>query len=101
MTKGTKKARKIVDKVLGKNGTTNDMKPMQPDATLGAVVGSHSIPRTELSKKLWAYIKKNNLQDKKRRVIINADAKLKPVFGGRSQVTMFEMTKLVSKHLKG
>jgi len=100
MTKKSKKARKIVDKVLGKNGTTAYMKPMQPDATLGVVVGSSAIPRTTVSKKLWAYIKKNNLQDKKRRVIINADAKLKPVFGGRSKVTMFEMTKLVSKHLK-
>ena len=77
------------------------MKPMQPDSTLSAVVGSRAIPRTAVSKKLWAYIKKNDLQDKKRKVIINADAKLKPVFGGRSQVTMFEMTKLVSKHLKG
>jgi upstream activation factor subunit UAF30 len=100
MTKKSKKARKIVDKVLGKNGTTAYMKPMQPDATLGVVVGSSAIPRTTVSKKLWAYIKKNNLQDKKRKVIINADAKLKPVFGGRSKVTMFEMTKLVSKHLK-
>ena len=101
MTKNSKKARKIVDKVLGGNGTTAYMKPMKPDSTLGAVVGSRAIPRTAVSKKLWAYIKKNDLQDKKRKVIINADAKLKPVFGGRSQVTMFEMTKLVSKHLKG
>lgn len=101
MTKNSKKARKIVDKVLGENGTTAYLKPMQPDSTLGAVVGSRAIPRTAVSKKLWAYIKKNDLQDKKRKVIINADAKLKPVFGGRSQVTMFEMTKLVGKHLKG
>jgi len=101
MTKETKKARKIVDKVLGKNGTATYMTPMQPDTALGAVVGNRAIPRTTVSKKIWAYIKKNDLQDKKRKVIINADAKLKPVFGGRSQVTMFEMTKLVSKHLKG
>jgi chromatin remodeling complex protein RSC6 len=101
MTKQSKKASKIVDKVLGKNGTTAYMKPMQPDSTLSAVVGSRAIPRIAVSKKLWAYIKKNDLQDKKRKVIINADAKLKPVFGGRSQVKMFEMTKLVSKHLKG
>jgi chromatin remodeling complex protein RSC6 len=100
MTKKSKKARKIVDKVLGKNGSTDFEKPMQPDATLGAVVGSRAIPRTTISKKLWAYIKKNDLQDKKRKVIINADAKLKPVFGGKRQVTMFEMSKLVSKHLK-
>jgi len=101
MTKKSKKARKIVDKVLGKNGTTALMKPVQPDSALGAVVGIRAVPRSAVSKKLWAYIKKNYLQDKKRKVIINADAKLKPVFGGRSQVTMFEMTKLVSKHLKG
>jgi upstream activation factor subunit UAF30 len=101
MTKKSKKIRKIVDKVLGKNGTTTRMKPVQPDSALGAVVGSRAVPRTTVSKKLWAYIKKNDLQDRKRKVIINADAKLKPVFGGRNKVTMFEMTKLVSKHLKG
>ncbi len=77
------------------------MKPVQPDTALGAVVGIRAVPRTTVSKKLWAYIKRNDLQDKKRKVIINADAKLKSVFGGRSQVTMFEMSKLVSKHLKG
>jgi upstream activation factor subunit UAF30 len=101
MTKKSKKVRKIVDKVLGKNGTTTSMKPVQPDSALGAVVGIRAVPRAAVSKKLWAYIKKNDLQDKKRKLIINADAKLKPVFGGRNQVTMFEMTKLVSKHLKG
>jgi chromatin remodeling complex protein RSC6 len=76
------------------------MKPVQPDATLSAVVGNKPMPRTELTKKLWAYIKKNNLQDKKKRTNINADDKLKPVFGGKKTVTMFEMTKLVSKHVK-
>ena len=76
------------------------MKPVQPDATLAAVVGSKAIPRTEVTKKLWAYIKKNGLQDKKNRRDINADAELKAVFGGKSKVNMFEMTKLVSKHLK-
>jgi upstream activation factor subunit UAF30 len=100
MTKKSKKARKIVDKVLGKDGTAARMKPVQPDSALGAVVGVSAAPRTTVSKRLWAYIKKNDLQDKKRKVIINADAKLKPVFGGRNQVTMFEMTKLVNKHLK-
>ncbi len=75
------------------------MKPLQPDAALGEVVGSKPIPRTEVVKKLWAYIKKNSLQDKKNKRNINADAKLKVVFGGKSQVSMFEMTKLVSKHL--
>ena len=76
------------------------MKPMQPDAALGAVVGSKAIPRTEVTKKIWVYIKKNGLQDKKKRTMINADDKLKAVFGGKKQVTMFEMTKLVNKHMK-
>jgi chromatin remodeling complex protein RSC6 len=76
------------------------MKPVQPDATLSVVVGAKPLPRTELTKKLWAYIKKNGLQDKKKKVNINADDKLKPVFGGKKTVTMFEMTKLVSKHVK-
>ncbi|HEY7319770.1 MAG TPA: SWIB/MDM2 domain-containing protein [Candidatus Binatia bacterium] len=76
------------------------MKPVQPDAALGAVVGTKAIPRTEVTKKLWAYIKKNSLQDKKKKTNINADDKLKVVFGGKKTVTMFEMTKLVSKHVK-
>jgi chromatin remodeling complex protein RSC6 len=76
------------------------MKPVQPDAALSVVVGAKPLPRTELTKKLWAYIKKNGLQDKKKKVNINADDKLKPVFGGKKTVTMFEMTKLVSKHVK-
>lgn len=75
------------------------MKPMKPDATLGAVIGTSPMPRTEVTKKLWAYIKKNGLQDAKNRRMINADAKLGPVFGGKKQVSMFDMTKLVSKHL--
>ena len=76
------------------------MKPVTPDAALSAVVGSAPLPRTELTKKLWAYIKKNGLQDKKVRTQINADDKLKVVFGGKSKVSMFEMTKLVSGHVK-
>jgi len=76
------------------------MKPVQPDTHLAAVVGEKAIPRTEVTKKIWAYIKKNGLQDKKNRRMINADDKLKAVFGGKKQVNMFEMTKLVSKHLK-
>ena len=76
------------------------MKPMNPTATLAAVIGSGSMPRTEVTKKIWAYIKRNGLQDKKNRRNINADDKLKPVFGGKSQVSMFEMTRLVNKHLK-
>ena len=76
------------------------MKPVQPDAALSEVVGTKAIPRTEVTKKLWAYIKKNGLQDKKKRTNINADDKLKAVFGGKKTVTMFEMTKLVSRHVK-
>lgn len=76
------------------------MKPLTPSAALAEVVGSKSIPRTEVVKKLWAYIKKNGCQDKKNKRMINADAKLSAVFSGKKQVNMFEMTKLVSKHLK-
>jgi upstream activation factor subunit UAF30 len=76
------------------------MKPVQPDSALSAVVGTKAIPRTEVTKKLWAYIKRNGLQDKKKKTNINADDKLKVVFGGKKTVTMFEMTKLVSKHVK-
>ena len=76
------------------------MKPVQPDDALGVVVGTKAIPRTEVTKKLWAYIKKKGLQDKKKRTNINADDALKAVFGGKKTVTMFEMTKLVSKHVK-
>jgi chromatin remodeling complex protein RSC6 len=76
------------------------MKPVQPDATLAVVIGSKAMPRTEVTKKLWAYIKKNALQDKKNKRNINADAPLKAVFGGKATVNMFEMTKLVSKHVK-
>jgi chromatin remodeling complex protein RSC6 len=76
------------------------MKPMTPSATLGAVVGSGNMPRTEVTKKIWGYIKRHGLQDKKNKRMINADDKLKAVFGGKGQVSMFEMTKLVSKHLK-
>ena len=75
------------------------MKPVTPDAKLAAVVGSAPLPRTEMTKKLWAYIKKNGLQDKKNRRMINADDALKAVFNGKGQVSMFDMTKLVSKHV--
>jgi upstream activation factor subunit UAF30 len=75
------------------------MKPLQPDTALGAVVGSKPLPRTQVVKKLWAYIKKNSLQDSQNKRMINADDKLKAVFAGKKQVSMFEMTKLVSKHL--
>jgi chromatin remodeling complex protein RSC6 len=76
------------------------MKPMTPSATLSEVIGSRAMPRTEVTKKLWAYIKRNKLQDKTKRTMINADDKLRAVFGGKRQVSMFEMTKLVSRHLK-
>ncbi len=75
-------------------------KPVQPDDALAAVVGSAPLPRTELTKKLWEYIRTNKLQDPSKKTIINADEKLKAVFDGKAQVTMFEMTKLVSGHVK-
>jgi chromatin remodeling complex protein RSC6 len=76
------------------------MKAMTPSASLAAVVGSSPMPRTEVTKKIWDYIKKNKLQDSINRRLINADDKLKAVFGGKGKVSMFEMTKLVSNHLK-
>jgi upstream activation factor subunit UAF30 len=76
------------------------MKAMTPSAALAAVIGSTPMPRTEVTKKLWAYIKKNGLQDSKNRRNINADDKLREVFGGKKTVSMFEMTKLVAGHLK-
>jgi len=76
------------------------MKPMTPSSTLAAVVGSNPMPRTEVTKKLWVYIKRNGLQDSVNRRMINADDNLRQVFGGRRQVSMFEMTKLVSAHLR-
>jgi upstream activation factor subunit UAF30 len=76
------------------------MKPMTPSAQLAPVVGSEPLPRTEVTKKLWAYIRRKGLQDQKNRRMINADDNLRPVFGGSRQVSMFEMTRLVNKHLK-
>ena len=75
------------------------MKPMTPSSLLAEIVGAKPLPRTEVTSKVWAYIKKHNLQDAKDRKQINADDKLKAVFGGKKSVNMFEMTKLVSKHL--
>ena len=77
------------------------MKPMTPSAELAAVVGSQPQPRSEITKRVWDYIKKNNLQDAQNKRQINADDKLRPVFGGKKNVTMFEMTSLVNKHLQG
>jgi chromatin remodeling complex protein RSC6 len=76
------------------------MAPKQPGPALAAVVGGNPMPRTEITKKLWGYIKRNGLQDAKERRMINADDKLKAVFGGKAKVSMFEMTKLVNKHIK-
>ena len=76
------------------------MKPMQPDDALSPVVGNKPMPRTQVTKNLWNYIKKNNLQDAKNKRMINADEKLRPIFGGKRQVSMFEMTRLVNQHLK-
>lgn len=76
------------------------MKPLQPSSDLAVVVGAKPLPRTEVVKKLWAYIKKNGLQDKTNKRNINADGALQKVFGGKKQVNMFQMTSLVSKHLK-
>ena len=94
--------KKPAKKAAGKKRTPNAafMKPMTPSDKLSAVVGSSPLPRTEVTKKLWGYIKKKGLQDAKNRRMINADDNLKPVFGGKGQVSMFEMTKLVNKHLK-
>ncbi len=75
------------------------MRPMQPDEALASVVGDRPMPRTEITKKLWQYIKRNGLQDAKERRMINADDRLRNVFGGKRQVSMFEMTKLVNRHM--
>jgi chromatin remodeling complex protein RSC6 len=83
---------------VAKKANSAFMKPLQPSSSLAEIVGSKALPRTQVVKKLWEYIKKNDLQDKKNRRNINADAKLKPIFG-KAQVSMFEMTKLVSNHL--
>jgi upstream activation factor subunit UAF30 len=76
------------------------MRPVQPDDKLASIVGSQPLPRSELIKKLWDYIKRHKRQDEGDRTMINADDGLRPVFNGKSQVSMFEMTKLVSKHLR-
>jgi chromatin remodeling complex protein RSC6 len=96
----TKKAAKKTAKKSARKPNAAFMKPVQPDAVLAEVVGDKAVPRTELTKKLWQYIKKHGLQDQKNKRMINADDALKAVFGGKKQVSMFDMTKLVSKHLK-
>ena len=93
-------AKKTAAKKPARKANAAFMRPVTPSPELAEVVGSKPIPRTEVTKKLWAYIKKNGLQDKKNRRMINADAALKTVFGGKASVNMFDMTKLVGKHLK-
>jgi chromatin remodeling complex protein RSC6 len=90
--------KKAAKKSSGKKANSAFMKPMTPSDMLAAVIGTSPVPRTEVTKKLWAYIKKNKLQDAAKKTMINADAKLKPIFK-KAQVSMFEMTKLISKHL--
>ena len=99
-----KVAKKAAPKKAAKKKSTRKpsaafMKPLTPSAALAAVVGSKAMPRTEVVKKIWVYIKANKLQDSKNKRMINADAKLKPVFGGKSQVSMFDMAKHLGKHL--
>jgi upstream activation factor subunit UAF30 len=96
--KTAKKAKSA--KKSGRKPNAAFMAPLTPSPALAEVVGSKPLPRTDVTKKLWAYIKKNGLQDQKNKRMIKADDNLKPVFGGKSTVNMFEMTKLVSKHLK-
>jgi len=102
VAKKVKKVKKVVVKKPHVKRTPNPafMKPMAPSAALAAVIGSAPMPRTEVTKKLWEYIKKNKLQDPVNKRMINADAALFAVFGGKRQVSMFEMTKLVGQHLK-
>src|SRR5664280_2973540 len=102
VAKKVKKVKKVVVKKPHVKRTPNPafMKPMTPSAALAAVIGSAPMPRTEVTKKLWEYIKKNKLQDPVNKRMINADAALFAVFGGKRQVSMFEMTKLVGQHLK-
>jgi chromatin remodeling complex protein RSC6 len=95
-----KKAKKAAKAKTKRKPNAAFMKAVTPDAKLAEVVGTKGLPRTELTKKLWVYIKKNGLQDKKNRRMINADAALMAVFNGKKQVSMFEMTKLVNKHVK-
>ena len=106
--KSASKAKKTTRKATKKKSSSGKkrkpnaafMAPMTPSSQLSNVVGSNAIPRTEVTQKLWGYIKRKGLQDNKNRRMINADENLRPIFGGKSQVSMFEMTRLVNKHLK-
>ncbi len=94
-----KAAKKVAKKKSARKPSAAFMKALTPSANLAAVVGSKPMPRTEVVKKIWVYIKANKLQDKNNKRMINADAKLKPVFGGKSQVSMFDMAKHLAKNL--
>ena len=99
--KAAKKAiKKVAKKKSARKPNAAFMRALTPSAALGAVIGSKPVPRTEAVKKIWVYIKANKLQDSKNRRMINADAKLKVVFGGKAQVSMFDMAKHLSKNLK-
>jgi upstream activation factor subunit UAF30 len=100
MAKTAKKRTSTAKSKTARRPSAAFMKPVQPSPALAEVVGSKPIPRTEVTKRLWAYIKKNKLQDAKNRRMIKSDPTLKPVFGGKPAVNMFEMTRLVGKHLK-
>jgi upstream activation factor subunit UAF30 len=93
-------AKKGGAKKSGRQPNAAFMKPMTPSAQLAEVVGANPMPRTEVTKKLWQYIKRKGLQDAKERRMINADDALRPIFNGKKQVSMFDMTKMVNKHLK-
>ncbi|HYG01445.1 MAG TPA: SWIB/MDM2 domain-containing protein [Chryseosolibacter sp.] len=97
---GKKAGKKAAKKKSARKPNAAFMAPLTPSTQLAEVVGSKGIPRTEIIKKIWDYIKKNGLQDKKNRRMINADDKLKPVFGGKGQISMFELAKVVNKHVK-
>ena len=100
----TKKAapKKAAPKKAAAKKTPNAafMRPLNPSPALAEVIGNKAMPRTEIVKKIWEYIKKNGMQDKKNKRMINADAKLKPIFGGKAQISMFELAKLITKHVK-
>jgi len=103
--KSAKKAAKKSAKKAGKKKSARKpnaafMAALTPSETLGAVVGNKPLPRTEIIKKIWDYIKKNGLQDRQNKRMINSDDKLKPVFGGKDQISMFELAKIVNNHVK-
>ena len=105
MKRKTKAKKRVTKKAKSKKSSKRKpnsafMKPMKPSETLANIIGAAALPRTQVTKKIWTYIKKNKLQDKVKRTVINADAKMKPLFGGKKKVTMFELTKYVSKHLR-